>query len=231
MNTQPRATRILCYGDSNTWGKIPGSQRYQRYSASERWTGVLQEKLGQEYEIIEEGLNSRTTNLDDPDPTKPGRNGLQLLMPILESQHPIDTVILMLGTNDLKVQYDRLPTDIANGMQSLIDEMTKFAQMVGKYRPRIILISPPLVNENHAREMYREAGQKSQALAALYQNLAQRAAKENETCEFIDAAQYVEPSLIDGIHLEREGHQRLAEVIFQVLRNTKLAKTTVFTAS
>ena len=75
MNTNPRLTRILCYGDSNTWGKAPDLQNLHRYTAQERWTGLLQAKLGDQYEVLEEGLNSRTTDLDDLDPAKPGRNG------------------------------------------------------------------------------------------------------------------------------------------------------------
>ena len=46
---------IVCYGDSNTWGYIPGSAE-ERYPYDIRWTGVLQRLLGAEYHVIEEGL-------------------------------------------------------------------------------------------------------------------------------------------------------------------------------
>ena len=44
--------RILCIGDSNTWGYIPGSG--ERYEKNVRWTGKLAQMLGENYEVIEE---------------------------------------------------------------------------------------------------------------------------------------------------------------------------------
>jgi lysophospholipase L1-like esterase len=85
---------ILCYGDSNTWGYAPGTGK--RYLRHERWTGVLQQLLGSNAVVIEEGLNGRTTTLDDP--TKPFRNGKDYLIPCLDSHAPLDLVVLMLGT-------------------------------------------------------------------------------------------------------------------------------------
>ena len=90
--------RILCYGDSNTWGYIPGSD-HKRYSKQERWTGILSEMLGDSYEVIEEGLNSRTLISNDTRSGKEGRNGFDYLLPCLDSHDPIDLVIIMLGTN------------------------------------------------------------------------------------------------------------------------------------
>ncbi len=92
---------ILCYGDSNTWGYIPATAG--RYPPDVRWPGVMRKLLGEKYNVIEEGLNGRTTVWEDP--YKPGRNGLELLIPILDSHNPIDLVVVMLGTNDLKHFY------------------------------------------------------------------------------------------------------------------------------
>ena len=89
---------VLVYGDSNSWGFEPGSGK--RYGEEVRWTGVLAENLGSDTRVIEEGLNGRTTVFDDP--LEPGRNGKTYLGPCLQSHHPLDLVILMLGTNDLK---------------------------------------------------------------------------------------------------------------------------------
>lgn len=105
--------RILCYGDSNTWGYISGSD-HQRYGNSERWTKVLANLLGDKFEIIEEGLNSRTLISNDPRPGKEGKNGYEYLIPCLDSHDPIDLVILMLGTNELKYTYNKTPEEIGN---------------------------------------------------------------------------------------------------------------------
>src|SRR6185312_15728191 len=116
---------ILCYGDSNLRGFIPGTFDEKtglsaRYAKNKRWTGVLQNKLGDKYDVIEEGLNGRTTNLDEIIPGRPFRNGLALLPACLESHYPIDLVIFMLGTNDTKVQFNRTAEEIAEGMRELV---------------------------------------------------------------------------------------------------------------
>src|SRR5688572_13370016 len=102
---------ILCFGDSNTWGYVPGTGK--RYPRSERWPGVLQETLGNEFLIIEEGLNARTTTMDDPIRGGAIKNGLTYLRPCLESHAPIDLVLLLLGTNDLKHRFGLSAYDVA----------------------------------------------------------------------------------------------------------------------
>ena len=91
--------KILCYGDSNTWGYIPGTD-HQRFSKDERWPGALQRMLGDKYEIIEEGLNSRTLISVDKRRDREGRSGAEYLLPCLDTHDPIDLVIIMLGTID-----------------------------------------------------------------------------------------------------------------------------------
>jgi lysophospholipase L1-like esterase len=104
---------ILCYGDSNTWGYDPHTQ--ERFSSRVRWTGVLARQLGEEYHMIEEGLSGRTTVWDDPVEGL-HKNGKNYLLPCLESHQPIDLVILMLGTNDLKMRFSVPAADIGRGI-------------------------------------------------------------------------------------------------------------------
>ena len=95
---------IVCYGDSNTWGYMPKRERPQettlnRFPWGVRWTSLLQEQLGAAYRVVEEGLNGRTTMFDDP--LDICRNGLESIDCCMLSKHPVDLVILMLGTNDV----------------------------------------------------------------------------------------------------------------------------------
>ena len=89
---------VLCYGDSNTYGYIP--ETGLRYPKNVRWTGVLQNLLGKNFNVIEEGCNGRTTIFDDP--IEGWKNGRDYLKPCLNSHKPIDIIIMMLGSNDLK---------------------------------------------------------------------------------------------------------------------------------
>ena len=119
---------IVCYGDSNTWGAVPMDGRIlpQRFAPEERWAGVLRAKLGAGYTVVEEGMNGRTTCLDDP--IEGGhKNGLKFLPVVLETHAPFDLLIIKLGTNDLKYRLSMTADDIADGAGLLIDAAKKSA--------------------------------------------------------------------------------------------------------
>ena len=107
--------QILCFGDSNTYGLIPGTTN-QRYGWGTRWTSILDDKVRTKgYRVIEEGLCGRTTVFDDPFRTE--RRGTEMLPAILESHRPVDTIVLMLGTNDCKSVYSATPEVIGQGIE------------------------------------------------------------------------------------------------------------------
>ena len=105
--------RILCFGDSLTWGFDPDKRT--RIDEDERWTGALQNLLGEGYKVIEEGQNGRTIATDDP--AEGEKNGLKYIIPCIESQNPLDLMILMLGGNDLKRKFSYGSMDFACVMQ------------------------------------------------------------------------------------------------------------------
>lgn len=205
---------ILCYGDSNTWGYVPTTDYTlpcSRYDRNTRWPSVLQNKLGDAYYVIEEGLNSRTTNIDYAVP--PERNGKTYLPPCLYSHSPIDMVILALGGNDTKSYFNRNANDIANGLIDLIDTIQCSPYGSDPNIPPAILllscIQPlPMVesarDENHVLflqgclDKIKEFNQLLPVIAA------------NKNCHFVDINQVATASPIDGIHLDRESHLAIA---------------------
>lgn len=215
MNIHPSAKTILCYGDSNTWGQKP--DKSGRYTADVRWTGVVQKKLGENYYVIEEGLSSRTTDLDYAH--KPGRNGKTYLAACIGSHNPLDVVILMLGTNDLKIEFDRSASDIAAAIHGLVDDINSSAWNGQKNAPRIILVSPILV-DNDAPDFqefysthYNETSvRKSQQLAKELSEVA-----KNTGCHFLDDAS-VSRAGTDGIHFDEASHLTLGTLIANHLR-------------
>jgi len=210
MNINPNAVKVLCYGDSNTWGYIPGLEA--RYPVNLRWTGLLQQMLGANFWIIEEGLNGRTTNVEDPD--SPGKNGLAYLTPCLKTHNPIDLIILMLGTNDTKYKFQRSPDDIAFGIASMIDEIKEIGWDRDGNMPRIILLSPPLVNDKveKALEEFKDAGDRSKHFFQSYKPIA-----EKYSISLFDVASWISPSNEDGVHLESEDHRIIAEELFPIV--------------
>lgn len=207
---------ILCYGDSNTWGYIPIDPSFiskMRYARNERWPGILQELLGNTYHVIEEGLNSRTTNIDYNVP--PDRNGKTYLLPCLYSHSPIDLVILSLGGNDAKTYFNRTAHDIKNGLLELIESIqtTNYGENF-KVPPKILITSPPiprgfteeLIDENGIRFL-DGAVKKIKELIKLYESIA-----NEKNCFYIDLSEIV-PSEIDGIHYDKSAHQACAKII------------------
>lgn len=193
---------ILCYGDSNTYGFIPYGGRYDEKT---RWTCLLAERLGPGYRIIEEGLNGRTSCMDDP--FDRFRNGLSYLVPCLQSHLPIDLTILMLGSNDLKQYFNPSVEKIADGLYRL-GQIAKEITMAP-----ILLVSPILLRRES--ELLGPAFSKdslavSEGLASAVKKQAKRLG-----AEFMNAADYAEASPHDGLHLPPEGHRVLADAFYK----------------
>ncbi|MGM0365105.1 MAG: SGNH/GDSL hydrolase family protein [Actinomycetota bacterium] len=208
---------ILCYGDSNTYGCkpvgfdileegiTPGDLRYGR---QQRWTGVLQRELGNGFKVIEEGLNGRTTVFDDPVEGK-HKNGMPYLIPCLESHAPLDYVLLMLGTNDLKKRFSVSPYDIALGIGSLIDIIqASQAGPNGKGPEVLLMCPPPLGRITEFAQMFEDAEPKSRKLIQYFKKVASQ-----KGCYFLEVGRIIKASNIDGIHYDAESHARLGKAV------------------
>ncbi len=211
MNINPNAKRVLCFGDSNTWGADPTNDN--RYPANVRWTGRLQKLLGDNYEVIEEGQGGRTTNISDPE--KPWKNGKTYLRPCLESHEPIDVLIVTLGTNDVKNIYNKAAEEIAQGFEELILVVREWAEDSGSQMPKIIIVSPSPVDEIRWTEdkVFVGGTEKTQKLAGLYEALANK-----HNCGFVDLGKYVKVDPVDGVHLSPASHKKIADVLCEKIK-------------
>lgn len=203
--------RILCFGDSNTWGFRP-DQPFTRFPREIRWTGVLRTILGYEYEIIEEGLNGRTTVWDDP--FGDHKNGKTYLAPCLESHAELDLVILMLGTNDLKAQFNLTAADVAQGVKSLVSVVRSSGAGRNGRAPEILVVAPPPVGAlTLMAGIYGDAPDKSKDLAHQIHLVTQLM-----RCSFMDAGEVVTSSAIDGVHWDPDQHRCFAEAVNERLQ-------------
>lgn len=201
---------VLCYGDSNTWGYDPSTA--QRYAMDERWTGVLRQELGNGYLIIEEGLNGRTTVWDDP--IEGYKNGKEYLIPCLETHKPIDLVVIMLGSNDLKMRFSVPAYDIANGAGVLVNTVKKSDAGPVEGPPKVLLMAPPPVAKlTEFAEMFEGAEAKSTRFSEHYRRVA-----EEQGCEFLDTSEVIVSSDIDGIHFEVGEHRKLGKAVADQVR-------------
>ena len=215
MNTNPNAVKILCYGDSNTWGQQP--DKSGRFAAHIRWPGVLQSELGNDYYVIEEGLSSRTTDLEYT--KKPGRNGKTYLQPCLGSHSPLDIVIVMLGTNDLKIEFDRSAKEIANALAGLVDIIRNDAKNSTGTSPQVILISPITVDDTAPRfaEIYTGYYDQVSTIKSRELSSAIKEVAERNDCYFIDAASVAHAGE-DGLHFAKSSHPELGKAIAQEIK-------------
>lgn len=218
MNTNPKAITVLCYGDSNINGSKP--DRSGRFTASERWTGILQNKLGGDYYVIEEGLGGRTTDLEHYNPNKPSRNGLTYFKACVDSHMPLDVIIIMLGTNDLKTVYNRTAEDVARALKQYPEYVQQYCEERDIELPRIVLVSPAYMNDKAKKftesmpspGIYDEASaQKSHDFAEAIKRVA-----EETDCDFLDAATLTTTG-DDGCHLDLASHKKLGEVLYEAI--------------
>jgi len=204
---------VLCYGDSNTFGWNPISFDpldiavvfgQHRFDENKRWTGIMSNELGNGYHIIEEGLPGRTTVWDDPVEGE-DKNGKKYLLPCLLSHAPICLVLLMLGTNDLKMRFSVTAYDIAMSIGVLIGIIKGSGTNMEGKSPEILVVSPPPLGKLSEFGEFLEGGtEKSKKLANYYQRISKQLG-----CEFLDAGKVIKSSPIDGVHFEEAEHAKL----------------------
>lgn len=210
---------IVCFGDSNTHGYCadPGdcADGGIRYNEQERWTRLLQQGLGEDYLVIEEGLSGRTTCFDDP--IHEGLNALDYITPCLKSHETVDLLIIMLGTNDTKDRFYASAACIGIGMARLVKKAMATECWAGR-SPNILVICPPPIGEGMlcspvAETMGTGCVEKSRQLARYYQEQCRLLG-----CHFLDAGAIpCEFNQIDHMHLTRQGHATLAQTLTKLV--------------
>lgn len=205
---------ILLFGDSNTHGTMPARALGDsaRYGRDDRWAGRLQHLLP-DWEVIAEGLPGRTTVHDDPIEGA-HRNGLAVLPALLESHRPLDVVLVMLGTNDLKERFSVNAGDIALALERLVRLILASATGPEGRAPGVLLVAPPPIAEvGCLAGMFHGGAAKSQALAV---EIAATAARLGVA--FLDAGQVASVSPIDGVHFDPQANPALAGAIAGAIR-------------
>lgn len=203
--------KILCFGDSNTFGYIPGGAG--RYNKRTRWPGLLKKALGEGFQVIEEGVCGRTTAF--PDKTCPGRCGLDDIRMDMELYHPVDLLIIMLGTNDCKTQFQVSAEKIAEGLEQVLRRAKESA--AEPFRTLVIApacLKPVVVSGDFGLEFGMDSVETSKELAAEFEKIAKK-----HGCLFLDASKVTEVSDADGVHLDEEGHKALAEAAAEMIQS------------
>ena len=209
--------RIICFGDSNTWGYDPVTG--ERYDENTRWTMRMQKILGDGYQVIEEGQNGRTIACEDPWEWG-NKKGMDYVLPMVESHRPFDLLIIMLGSNDLKKKFNLPAGDIAGALKTMLMHLKSFLKYKCNIDPKILIISPVWLGEDIADSRFSEffdgenAVKNSKRLAYWYEETAKLF-----ECEFFDASTVAYAGKTDSLHIEAESHMKLAEALAEKVKH------------
>ena len=202
---------ILCFGDSNTFGTNPSGGRWDY---DERWPGILQNELGPTFRIIEEGLGGRVTVKEDE--VEGDKNGKRHLRVLLHSHRPLDLVIIMLGTNDMKYRFNMSAAEIARGAEKLGKIVESYPYGAYYPKPWVLLVSPihikPGIEHSPNTGFKEDSVEISHQLGEYY-----RQAAEKHNWMFLDASTIAAASDRDKLHMEKEAHQALANAIAEII--------------
>lgn len=206
---------VLCFGDSNTYGYDPqgrASGAAERYPRAVRWCGVAQRALGDAWDLIEEGLNGRTFVYEDPWHIETHLSGAHVLPTLLKSHLPLDAVVIMLGTNDVKPAFSPTLPNIARSATVMLEQVRNFSWPASTCEPALLLVAPPRLRPQAAEGFFAEFDERSIELSEHFADVY-RTVAQTEGCAFLDAASVASASDIDGIHLMPEGHEALGRAI------------------
>ena len=219
---QPK--RILVYSDSNAWGWVPTANGFPtvRLPDEQRFGGVLEAALGDGFDVVVDGLNNRTTDLDDPQDwgNVPGRafNGAAELPEVIASELPLDLVVVMLGTNDAKAQFDRTAEEIAAAAMGVAEIAAESTGVATAYEPpRVLVVAPPpigVMNHESIAQFFAGADAKSARFAEAFR----AAGEEAGVPVFVAADAMGSSDGYDGVHFTPEDHRQLGEGLAPVVR-------------
>ena len=206
---------VMTFGDSNTHGTPPivDLGRYARFDAATRWPRRMIAQMGSGWELVEEGLPGRTAQFDDP-VMGAHMNGVAGLKMALESHGPLDVLVLMLGTNDVKARFSASAEVVASGIAGLLDVATHRLMQERHGGFKVLLVCPAPVEEvGPIKAEFFGGAARSRALPPLYRALA-----ANYGAAFLDAGEVIAVSPVDGVHFDEAAHAALADAVAGALR-------------
>lgn len=205
---------IVCFGDTNTWGVDPKTDC--RLPFEKRWTGILTKELMQEYRVLEEGQAGRTILCNDP--VEKYKNGMEYLMPCLQSHMPVDLLVIMLGTVQLKSRFHQTAEDIAIGLEYVLKEVLASGTGVDGKEPQILLMSPVAVGNVENTWLSSvftmpDTRERQKKFKGLYKEISERL-----QIHFLAAEDYADTSELDGIHIAEDSHYPFAMAVADKIR-------------
>lgn len=192
--------RMICFGDSNTFGYDAGSRLGRQLEEKERWPEVFADVTG--WDIVNEGMNGREI---------PEGWFLERFDRILEEDAPADILAVMLGTNDILNSFRPDAREVGKKMEAFLRHALSHPQ-IGGDGSRILLIAPAVIDIGRYDEDEAVFDREVKALGPVYRRIAQRLG-----VQFADTSDWDIPLAHDGVHWTGEGHQMFARKLSEEL--------------
>lgn len=201
MTKETSPCHIVFYGDSNTYGYDPRDFSGGRYPDGSIWTDLIRDMLGDEWEVVNEGMNGRRI------PGGPG--GYRYIAHYFERLSPEDIFAVMLGTNDILMSVDPDADGAIRRMKALLAWMTS-----EEGHPRILLIAPPYIGTKKTADplmikYYNESVRMNEGFSLL--------AREAGVM-FADSSEWNIETAYDGVHFSEAGHGTFAGNLFLFIK-------------
>lgn len=207
---------ILAYGDSLTFGANP-IKNGPRHAYEDRWPTVLERGLGGAARVIAEGLGGRTTAHDDWF-ANADRNGARILPTLLESHSPLDMIIIMLGTNDIKPIHGRTASEAGRGMGRLVQIVRGHYGGKREPVPEIVLVAPPPIILGDNEDMMNHFGPDDAIATSVNFASEYRKRAEEHGVHFFDAGTVAKTDKADGIHLDAANTRAIGEGLVPLVK-------------
>ncbi|MEI8177208.1 SGNH/GDSL hydrolase family protein [Aestuariivirga sp.] len=204
---------ILAFGDSLTWGFIAGT--WERHPFDVRWPNVLAAGLHGKARVIEEGHNGRTTVFDDPTTTD-DRNGARILPVLLSTHQPLDLVIILLGTNDIKFANRCRAFDASMGIGRLVQIVQTFPYQSWAPKPQVLIVAPPALvptTDEWFNDLWGHALEESKLFGKHYARVA-----DEMGVHCFDAGSVARADKTDGGHLDAANTKAIGTALVPVVR-------------
>ena len=198
--------KILCFGDSNTFGFIPLNG--QRYSKNVRWSGILAQELGADFVVVEDGLNNRTAF--NPNLQSKQHCAISALKETIKQN--FDIVILQIGINDSQFIYNTTE-------KSLEERISALVEIIKNYNPKtkIVLLSPNIIQKQILKSPFNALFNETSIEKSKYYSKVYKKISEKYKIEFLDLEKIAKTSDIDGLHYEPVEHKKIAQAVKKII--------------
>lgn len=197
---------ILCFGDSNTYGFNP--ENGGRYDYTSRWTGILQDLLKDDYNIIEEGYNARTVIFKDFGDYK--TCSIDYLPDCLQKYTQTDLVIIMLGLNDFQTIFHASVDAVLKGIKTLVNIIRNSDF---HYNSEILLLPPAIIGQNIKKSNFGCMFNKHSISKTMEFSKKLKQLAKDEACEYFDINRIIKTCPEDSVHIKTDAHKKIAETL------------------